>query len=223
MQVCRENMQVGISLLEPLHKFVQDRCGKLPIFALGIHIVLVSNLEDHFVEGLLLFAGTDLLIIVFDDSVGAGLLGVVGFQGYAEQGVVNFVYVLVAVHNVVGGSFGVGILCVEFSAVVIDRSFADHNTNRSFYNLTSFRRAAAGFVTFSKSNAKALLTAGQSKAHCALRGRTGNAASAEASVTVRVDGDGVLDTAPTIVNIDTTVTHRHTSEVICCRLIFLPA
>ena len=89
--------------------------------------------------------------------------------------------------------------------------------------ITSFRRAAAGFVTFSKSNAKALLTAEPSKAHCALRGGTGNAASAEASVTVRVDGDGVLDTAPTIVNIDTTVTHRHAIEEIRCRLILLPA
>ena len=141
-------MQVGISLLEPFHKFVQDLCCKLPIFALGIHIVLVSDLEDHFVEGLLLFAGTDLLIIVFDDSVGAGLPGIVGFQGCAEQGIVNFVYVLIAVHNVIGGTFGVGILCVELSAVVIDRSFADHNTNRSFYNHHFLSPRSGGFCYF---------------------------------------------------------------------------
>jgi hypothetical protein len=41
-----------------------------------------------------------------------------------------------------------------------------------------FAAAAAGFVTFAKSNAKALLTAEPSKEHCALRG--GYAASAEA-------------------------------------------
>ena len=33
-----------------------------------------------------------------------------------------------------------------------------------------FAAAAAGFVTFAKSNAKALLTAEPSKEHCALRG-----------------------------------------------------
>jgi len=42
-----------------------------------------------------------------------------------------------------------------------------------------FAAAAAGFVTFAKSKAKALLTAEPSKEHCALRGE--DAASAEAS------------------------------------------
>ncbi len=57
------------------------------------------------------------------------------------------------------------VFCVEFPAVVIDRAFPGHSTNRSFdkylllCQLVSIR-AKPCFVTFSKSNAKALLTAG---------------------------------------------------------------
>ena len=52
---------------------------------------------------------------------------------------------------------------------------------------TRFRRSAAGFVTFVKSNAKALLTAEPSKV---LRSPRGSAASAEASTVICDANDG---------------------------------
>ena len=40
-------------------------------------------------EGLFLLAGTDLFIVIIDPSVRACLLGVVSFQGFIEEFVVN--------------------------------------------------------------------------------------------------------------------------------------
>ena len=68
------------------------------------------------------------------------------------------------------------ILCMEFSAVMIDGAFSCHHTNRSLYKHLSFVfykvPDTASFVTFVKSNAKALSTAVPSikRCCCALRG-----------------------------------------------------
>lgn len=43
------------------------------------------------------------------------------------------------------------------------------------------------------------------------------------SVTIRVDGDGVLDTAPAADNIVTTVTHRHALSGSYRKTIFRPS
>ena len=68
------------------------------------------------------------------------------------------------------------ILCMEFSAVMIDGAFSYHHTNCSLYKHLSFVfykvPDTASFVTFVKSNAKALSTAVPSikSCCCALRG-----------------------------------------------------
>ena len=74
----------------------------------------------------------------------------------------------------------VNILCGVGSAVVNNYAITGHCADCSFYRChlqfcgslieIPFAAAAAGFVTFAKSNAKALLTAEPSKEHCALRG-----------------------------------------------------
>ena len=93
----------------------------------------------------------------------------------------------VAVFDVQVRSFRVNILCCVGATVMSNYTFAGHCADGSFYryhlrnyddfNQNSFRRSAAGFVTFVKSNAKALLTL---RIKSALRSPRGYAASAEA-------------------------------------------
>ena len=58
-------------------------------------------------------------------------------------------------------SFGIGVLGVEYAPIMSNRTFSYFCAYRSFYNRTflSAARKGSGFVTFVKSNAKALLTA----------------------------------------------------------------
>ena len=72
------------------------------------------------------------------------------------------------------------IFCEVGTAIVSNDTVTGHCADCSFYRYhlrfcgslieIPFAAAAAGFVTFVKSNAKALLTAEPSKEHCALRG-----------------------------------------------------
>ena len=83
--------------------------------------------------------------------------------------------------------FRVNIFCCVGASVMSNYAFSGHCADGSFYryhlrnygdfNQNSFRRSAAGFVTFVKSNAKALLTL---RIKSALRSPRGYAASAEA-------------------------------------------
>jgi len=58
-------------------------------------------------------------------------------------------------------SFGIGVLGVEYAPIMSNRTLSYFCAYRSFYNRTflSAARKGSGFVTFAKSNAKALLTA----------------------------------------------------------------
>ena len=74
--------------------------------------------------------------------------------------------------------FGHCIFCMEFSAVMIDRTSSCHSANRSLYKhlllciVQNQMPVTASFVTFVESNAKALSTAVPSikRCCCALRG-----------------------------------------------------
>jgi hypothetical protein len=75
--------------------------------------------------------------------------------------VIHITDIFITVGDVLVRPFGVNIACVKGAIVVSERAFSDHSAYRSFQIITSFffRRRAAGFVTFVKSNAKALSTA----------------------------------------------------------------
>ena len=101
-------------------------------------------------------------------------------QSCIEQLVVRFFNRDVAVFDIQMGASRVNIFCKVGAAVVSNDTVTGHCADCSFYRRhlrfcgslieIPFAAAAAGFVTFVKSNAKALLTAEPSKAHCALRG-----------------------------------------------------
>jgi hypothetical protein len=84
-------------------------------------------------EGLFLFAGTDLLIVIFDSSVRACLLFVVPFQGFIEQFVIDLLDRLITVFYIEVGALRVHVCRLEFPAVVIDGAFPDLSADRSFH------------------------------------------------------------------------------------------
>ena len=103
--------------------------------------------------------------------------------------------------------------------VMIDRTLTHLGADRSFHIRSHpFHplRQQRAFVTFCESNAKALLTAEPSKGAVALSEGQGEpfekgslASPPKPCVSVRVDGDGLFETATGTKNIVTTVTHRH--------------
>ena len=84
-------------------------------------------------EGLFLLAGTDLFIVIIDPSVRACLLGVVSFQGFIEEFVVNLLDWFVTVFYIEVGALRVHVCRLEFSTVVIDGAFPDLSADRSFH------------------------------------------------------------------------------------------
>ena len=162
----------------------------LPNSIVSLHI---SILEDYLVKWLFLLAVTDFLVVVFNTAVFPFLLGVEGCQGFIEQFVICLLDGSVAVFGVQMRSFRVNIFCCVGATVMGNNTFAGHCADGSFYgyhlrnyddfNQNTFRRLAAGFVTFVKSNAKALLTL---RIKSALRSPRGYAASAEACAVLSV-------------------------------------
>ena len=84
-------------------------------------------------EGLFLLAGTDLFIVIIDPSVRACLLGIVPFQGFIEELVIDLFDRFIAVIDIEIGAFAVYVLSLEFPAVVVDGAFPDHGADRSFH------------------------------------------------------------------------------------------
>ena len=64
MQGRREHPKIGIALVKTLIILVQYGSCQLRILAGGAHILLVSDLQDDLVKGLLLIAGTDFLVVI---------------------------------------------------------------------------------------------------------------------------------------------------------------
>ena len=142
MEMCREHPEVWIALLKASIVFIQHSSCQFRILAGGAHIFLVSDLQDDLVEWLLLIAGANFLVIVWDSPVCTGLLFVVAFQSLIEKLVVYGLDALVAIVNVQVHAASVYIFSFEFAAVVVDRAFADLGTDRSLHKISlplSFR------------------------------------------------------------------------------------
>ena len=174
-----KHSQCGIAPLKIPHIFIKYFCRKLAVLTLCAHVVLVSHLQDDFMERLFLFAGTYLFIVILNLAVCPGLPVIVPLEGLVKKLMENCLDIFVAVGYIQVGAFRVGVLGVERPAVVVHRALPHHRTNRPFQINTPFAAPAAAFVTFCESNAKALLTALRpSKAHLRPTGWSGGVAPA---------------------------------------------
>ena len=146
VEVGGEHTELGVALLKAFHVLVQNRCRKLPLLAVGTHIVSIAHLQDDFMERLFLLAGADLLIVILYPSVGPGLFSVVPFQSLVKEFMVHRLDILLAVGYIQVGAFRVSVLGVEFSTVMVHRSLAHHGADCPFQINPSFlfRRASGG-------------------------------------------------------------------------------
>ena len=87
---------MGIALLEGLRKLFESGCRPFPSGGAASAVLQVADLEDCFMEQLLLFPLADMLIVVGDLIPGLFLFGIVGGQGFIEKFVVHLLQILVA-------------------------------------------------------------------------------------------------------------------------------
>ena len=98
-------------------------------------------------ERLFLLPATYLFIVIVDTSVRACLLFIEAFLCLVEEIVVDRPYIFVTKTDIEMGALRIGILCIEFPAVMIDRTFSDHCADRSFHIIiTSFPYPASAVV-----------------------------------------------------------------------------
>ena len=136
MQVRREHPKIGIALLKTLIILVQYGSCQLRKLAGGAHIFFTSDLQDNLVEGLLLIAGTDFFIVVWNAPVASGLLLVIAFQSFIKKLVVHSLNALIAVVDVQVCAASVHILCPKFAAVMVDRAFTDLGADCSLHKIS---------------------------------------------------------------------------------------
>ena len=70
-------------------------------------------------ERLFLLAGADFFIVILNPSVGPGLFGIVAFQSLVKEFMVHRLDILLAVGDIQMEAFRIGVLGVEFSAVMV--------------------------------------------------------------------------------------------------------
>ena len=181
MEVGRIYTEMRIAFKKTAVELVQNGLCQFRILSGSSHIVFVAHLENHFIKRFFLLSITDFFVVVFDAAVFAFLLGVEFCQSCIKQLMVCLLNGCVAVLNIQMGARRVYIFCEVGAAVMSNDSIAGHCADCSFYRFyllyygriigIPFAAAAAGFVTFVKSNAKALLTL---RIKSALRSPRGN-------------------------------------------------
>ena len=174
-------MKLRIAFKKTAIKLVQNGLCQFRILSGSPHIVFVAHLENHFIKRFFLLSIKNFFVVVFDAAVFAFLLGVEFCQSCIKQLMVCFLNGCVAVLNIQMGARRVYIFCEVGAAVMSNNSIAGPCADCSFYRFyllnygriigIPFAAAAAGFVTFVKSNAKALLTL---RIKSALRSPRGN-------------------------------------------------
>ena len=110
VKVSREHVEIGVAFPKTAIEFVEDTFRKLTVLSSRTHIFHIADLENDFVKGFLLFAGTDFFIVVVNAAVLAFLLGVVFRKGCIEQIVICLLNGGVGVFDIQMGSCGVYIL-----------------------------------------------------------------------------------------------------------------
>ena len=83
-------------------------------------------------EGLFLLSAAYLFVVIVYPSVRSGLLCIEAFQGFIKQAVIHFPDTLVTIADIEVSTLWVGILGVEFPAVVVDGAFSNHDADGSF-------------------------------------------------------------------------------------------
>ena len=85
VQVSRIYMELGIAFQKAVIELIQDGFCQFCVLSGSAHIIFVSHLEYHFVKRFFLISIADFLVVVFDTTVFAFLLGIVFSLCFIEQ------------------------------------------------------------------------------------------------------------------------------------------
>lgn len=96
-----EHPDVRIALLEALDKIGQGFCCECSFGCAAVGVLGIADLEDKLIEGLLLLAAIDVLVVIFNAAVFAFLLGVVFRERLVKQFMVHRLYVFTHKCNIV--------------------------------------------------------------------------------------------------------------------------
>ena len=110
------------------------RKGFLRLFAyIGIRagVVFVAYLDNDFVKRFFLMPGSDMLIVIRNDAITPLLFCVVPFKCVVEQFMINRFDRFITEIRIQMRTLRIGILCVEFPAVVVRRAFSYFDADRS--------------------------------------------------------------------------------------------
>ena len=173
VRVRGKHMQVWISLLKAFEILIQGKLGLFPDLCSGASILHIPDLDHQLMKGLLLFPGTDLFIIVIDLAVGTCLFGIVPFQVFIEQFMIDRLDRFITVIDIEVSVRRVHIGHLGLLAVMIDRLLTPLGTDRPFhFRLHPFYplRPQCAFVTFNESNKGTFNGRGIKRCCCALQG-----------------------------------------------------
>ena len=121
-----EHPQMGIALLKGLRKFLKSCRRPFPSWRAAPAVIQVADLEDRFMEQLLLFPLANMLIIVCDLIPGLFLFCVIGGQGLVEDLMVDLFQIIVAVGHILLRPAPVYIRCKKLPIIVADTAWAHH-------------------------------------------------------------------------------------------------
>lgn len=127
-----EDIQIRVSFPESPVVFIQSLFCLFSDLRSGSRIIPVADLYYKLMKGLLLLAGSYLLVVIINTPVGTCLLGVIPFQSFIKQLVIDLLDWLVTVFYIEVGTLRVNIRCLEFAAVMVYGAFPDLCADCSF-------------------------------------------------------------------------------------------
>ena len=133
MQIAAKNPECWISSLKILHIFIQHLYRKISLWCPGSHIFIISNLENYFMEQLLLLSMLDLIIIIRNLPI-ISFPDIIPFYRFIKQFFVNILQVFIPVTDVQIYSVRINIFCNKIPSVMSKGTCSCHTADRSFHH-----------------------------------------------------------------------------------------
>ena len=119
-----ENSDVRISLLKFLFKLNQNLRRQLSLVRITRSIVLVADLNYQFIKRLLLLAVKNMVVVIFNNSVLAFLLGIVFRKSRTKQFTIYLSDIFFVKNDIIFRTSAVNVVGIEITVIVGNAPFA---------------------------------------------------------------------------------------------------
>ena len=119
MEMSGKHTQGRIPFLKTFYIFIPYSCCNLSIRRFRSHIIFISNLKDYLMKWFFLLSRTDFFIMIFDLSLSA-----LHYTFQVPHQIIHGIFLEYpdSVFHIPVTPFRICILCMEFSAVVVDKA-----------------------------------------------------------------------------------------------------